>query len=513
MKRLIIYLDAFGQTPQLLINHQNKYHSFFGGIMTIFLYIISIIAFGFFSMELFRKRSPSVNLSTQADEHPSKIPFYGNFEFLIGVQNSSMLVHMDETIYYAKGYIFSTIKNESGSFNIATEIDVEPCDKALKDTDTYEFVKHVNIEDYYCFSKKQLKAINDDLYINDFWNNDGFRMLQVKFYECKNTTERNNCKPQEYIDKYLKLQEISLYYIDNFVKTTNYRKPFERGMKEVFYYVSNSYTFYLTNYIHHLEVHSDDGLLFTTNHIKDSFKVDYLRDLTIYQKSDTFFAQYTMQFNNVKEIYYRKYYKLQDLAAQVGGIFKILGVIFYIFSAFNSEHGYYEYLINSFFRINKESNTEQIKVSSSANISKPPSHSTQIILSAHNEIRIRSKLKKKKISLSFIDKAFILSCFPKSAKKSNNLKYKLYYNGRFQLTTILEIKRVLKQLYYYDIIMNYMFSESDKKNSEILKPELSDNRAIPVNIKLFDDSTATAKHIIDAINKIKKLTSKEMSFG
>ena len=220
-----------------------------------------------------------------------------------------------------------------------------------------------------------------------------------------------------------------------------------------------------------------------------------------------------MQFNNVKEIYYRKYYKLQDLAAQVGGIFKILGVIFYIFSAFNSEHGYYEYLINSFFRINKESNTEQIKVSSSANISKPHSHSTQIILSAHNEIRIRSKLKKKKISLSFIDKAFILSCFPKSAKKSNNLKYKLYYNGRFQLTTILEIKRVLKQLYYYDIIMNYMFSESDKKNSEMLKPELSDNRAIPVNIKLFDDSTATAKHIIDAINKIKKLTSKEMSFG
>ena len=47
-----------------------------------------------------------------------------------------------------------------------------------------------------------------------------------------------------------------------------------------------------------------------------------------------------------------------------------------------------------------------------------------------------------------------------------------------------------------------MFSESDKKNSEMLKPELSDNRAIPVNIKLFDDSTATAKHIIDAINKI-----------
>ena len=276
MKKMLISIDAFGETPRLQINQKSQYHTLFGEIMSVLLYFISLIAIGFFSIEIFLKRSPSVNLSTQADEHPSKIPYYGNFEFLIGIQNSSMLVHMDETIYYAKGFIFRTIKNESGSFNIATEIDVEPCDKAI-DKATYELVKHVNIEDYYCFSKQQMKVSNEDLYINDFWNNDGFQMLQIKFYECKNTTKKHNCKPQEYIDKYLRLQEISLYYIDNFIKTTNYNNPFERGMKEVFYYVSNNFTFYLTNYIHHFEIHSDDGLLFTSDHIKDSFKVDLKR--------------------------------------------------------------------------------------------------------------------------------------------------------------------------------------------------------------------------------------------
>ena len=86
-------------------------------------------------------------------------------------------------------------------------------------------------------------------------------------------------------------------------------------------------SFYLTNYIAHLEMHNDDSFFLSTNHVTDTFKVENLRELTILQKSD-FFAQYTIQFNNIKEMYYRKYYKIQDLAAQVGGIFKLLGLTF-----------------------------------------------------------------------------------------------------------------------------------------------------------------------------------------
>ena len=83
-----------------------------------------------------------------------------------------------------------TIKNNTGSYNIAIEIVLEPCKKTFANTSAFEFVTHVNIEDYYCFSKQQMKVSNDDLYINDFWNNDGFQMLQIKFYECKNTTKK-----------------------------------------------------------------------------------------------------------------------------------------------------------------------------------------------------------------------------------------------------------------------------------------------------------------------------------
>lgn len=87
------------------------------------------------------KQSPSVNLSTQTNEHPSKIDYYGNFEFMIGIQNSSMLVHMDESIYVAKGFLFKTEQNSSGLFNNVIEIELEPCDKALVNSNLIEFLK------------------------------------------------------------------------------------------------------------------------------------------------------------------------------------------------------------------------------------------------------------------------------------------------------------------------------------------------------------------------------------
>ena len=74
-----------------------------------------------------------------------KINYYDNFEFLIGIQNSSMIVHRDDTIYYAKGFIFKTIKNETSSINQLTEIDLEPCDMALKESKTYDFVQNINL--------------------------------------------------------------------------------------------------------------------------------------------------------------------------------------------------------------------------------------------------------------------------------------------------------------------------------------------------------------------------------
>ena len=73
MKKYIQKLDVFGEMPKLLIKNEIRHHSLFGGLMTLVLICISIIAFCFFAPELFIKNSPSLNLSTHTNSHPDKI--------------------------------------------------------------------------------------------------------------------------------------------------------------------------------------------------------------------------------------------------------------------------------------------------------------------------------------------------------------------------------------------------------------------------------------------------------
>ena len=339
--KALLFVDQFGQTPQFLIKKDIQYHSIFGGLMTILVYIIGLIALIFFSQEIFSKNSPSVNLATQNDGHPSKIDYFDNFEFLIGIQNQQYVVEINDKFFTAEGFLFQTVVNDSGTFNIRHTIDLEPCSEALKYSPNYNLFQNLNLEGYYCISRNQSKFNDKDIFIRDFWGSDGFQMLQIKFYDCKNSSTSQNCAPQEEIDKYLGLTEVSLFTVDNLVKTRDYKHPYERTVKEKFYYVSNNFQVSITEYLKHLTIISDDGLLFTTNKTIDMFQHDYLMDYTIYQRDSKTFVSFTVQLNNIREVYYRKYYKLQDLAAQVGGIFKTLLIIFYVITKFHSEHSYY----------------------------------------------------------------------------------------------------------------------------------------------------------------------------
>ena len=141
-------------------------------------------------------------------------------------------------------------------------------------------------------------------------------MLQIKIYDCKNTTENGNkCAPKEEIDSFLNLTQISLYIVDNLVQTRNYTSPFKKNLRNYFFYVSQNFHLSITQYIHHIKIFSDDGLLFTTSKEKSGFKLEEMIDYTIYQKDSDNFVSFSIQLNNIMDGYYRKYYKLQDLAA------------------------------------------------------------------------------------------------------------------------------------------------------------------------------------------------------
>jgi hypothetical protein len=504
IQTFITVIDLFGHSPTFIINNSIHHKTFFGGILSILAIIVAVITTIFFSQELFLKKSPSVNLNTETNLNPDILPYFDNFEFIIGVQNESYTVTIDESLFYAKGFIFNTTVNETGVFNNVYEIDLQPCNLALRNSPNYDNFKKYNLENFYCISKNQSKINLNDIYLKEFWGNNGFQMIQIKFYECKNTTESQKCATEERLYNALSLTELSIYITDNFIRTNNYKEPFQRGVHEIFSVVSINFLVSITQYYRHSQVESDNGLMFTTSSKINGFKKDEITKDINYNRTSPNFATLTLQLNNIIEKYHRKYYKLQDLAAQVGGVYNIIMVICFFIMKLYEENYYFEYLINKYFEVKLYKKNNNISNNDTNNIynnetqknsknkiktlkfsdSVKEKRDLKNFKSLNNTQDIKKQMKinennsissKKQLTLKFFDKLFLVNILPKISSKKNP-NYELFIIAKNHLINHIDIFSYLKHAHSDEMKSKLLLDEDQQKIFDyIFKPILSYN--------------------------------------
>ena len=504
IQTFIIFIDLFGHSPTFIINNNLQYKTFFGGILSILAIIIAVITTIFFSQELFLKKSPSVNLNTESNLNPDILHYFDNFEFIIGVQNESYTVTIDESLFYAKGFLFNTTINETGIFNNVYEIDLQPCNLALRNSPNYDIFKKYNLENFYCISKNQSKINLNDIYLKEFWGNNGFQMLQIKFYECKNTTESQKCATEERLHNVLTNTGLSIYITDNYVRTNNYKEPFQRAVHEIFSQVSINYIVSITQYYRHTQVESDNGIIFTTSSKINGFKKDEFSKDINYNRTSPNFITYTLQLNNIIEKYQRKYYKIQDLAAQVGGVYNIIMVICLFIMKLYEENYYFEFLINKYFEVklykknnnisnkdinniynnetqkNSKNKIKTLKLSDSVKEKRDSKNfkSLNITQDIKKQMKINennSISSKKQLTLKFFDKLFLVNILPKISSKKNQ-NYELFIIAKNHLISHIDIFSYLKHAHSDEMKSKLLLDEDQQKIFDyIFKPILSYN--------------------------------------
>ena len=504
IQTFITVIDLFGHSPTFIINNNLQYKTFFGGILSILAIIVAIITAIFFSQELFLKKSPSVNFNTESNLNPDILHYFDNFEFIIGVQNESYTVTIDESLFYAKGFLFNTTINESGIFNNVYEIDLQPCNLALRNSPNYDIFKKYNLENFYCISKNQSKINLNDIYLKEFWGNNGFQMLQIKFYECKNTTESQKCATEERLHNVLTNTGLSIYITDNYVRTNNYKEPFQRAVHEIFSQVSINYIVSITQYYRHTQVESDNGIMFTTSSKINGFKKDELSKDINYNRTSPNFITYTLQLNNIIEKYQRKYYKIQDLAAQVGGVYNVIMVICLYIVKLYEENYYFEFLINKYFEVklykknnnisnkdinniynnetqkNSKNKIKTLKLSDSVKEKRDSKNfkSLNITQDIKKQMKINennSISSKKQLTLKFFDKLFLVNILPKISSKKNP-NYELFIIAKNHLKSNMDIFSYLKHAHSDEMKSKLLLDEDQQKIFDyIFKPILSYN--------------------------------------
>ena len=500
-------IDIFGYIPSLSIKNQLFYQTFFGGLLTLLIVLLAIITLIFFSQELFHRNSPSVNLSMEALNHPQRLNYFDNFEFLIGIQNSSYMTEINEKIFGAKGTLFKTILNESGTYNIKTDLNLISCDIALSNSKNKELYSDLNLQGYYCLSNDQ----NEEPYIQEHWGNNEFSMIQIKFVDCNNKT--GNCASEEEIYDFLHSADLSFYMIDNLVSTKNYGNPFSKVIKEKTLKVSDSYKVSIIQYLRHVRIESDDGLLFTTNHSKSSFALsDFTQDIVFDRDSSTFLTL-SIELDNTLQKYQRKYYKLQDLAAQVGGVVNACFVVVALILKLYEKNSYFEYLINNFFEVRLGEFQKTIKLKSYRNnIHEKKNSCNETMKTANTNTNTNTNSnsngnnnnnvnnnnetitsdKKRKIEFSFLDKLILLKLAPKLSKARKEKIDEIFFKGSEYVMNNLNVITFLKRSHADEMQTKLLMGEEQKKIFDyISKPILSlsflgsryNLRNLPVKIK------------------------------
>ncbi len=491
MQTIFIDIDIFGYTPSLSIKNQLFYQTIFGGLLTLLIVIITLITLIFFSQELFNKNSPSVNLSMDALNHPQRLNYFDNFEFLIGIQNSSYMTEINEKIFSAKGTLFKTVVNESGIYNLKSNINLVSCDIALSNSKNKDLYSDLNLKGYYCISNDQ----DEEPYLKEHWGNNDFSMIQIKFVDCDNKT--GNCASEEEVYDFLHSADLSFYMIDNLVSTKNYKNPFSKVIKEQTFKVSDSYKVSVIQYLRHIRIESDDGVLFTTNQSQSSFVLgEFTHDIVLERDSSTFLTL-SIELDNTFQKYQRKYYKLQDLAAQVGGIVNVCFVIASLILKIYEKNSYFEYLINNFFEIRLEEMQKTIKLQSYKKNSKRKSKSVNESIKITNHTNSNAntntnsnntesnncnpfnknnekKDKRGKISFSFLDKLFLLKLAPKFSRARKEKTDEIFFKGSEYVMNHLNVITFLKRNHASDMESKLIMGEEQKKIFDyISKPILS----------------------------------------
>ena len=403
--RYFLMLDSFGVGINFYLKGYKDYHSHLGGFVTALIYVATIICGLYFSKELFQKSNPSVSTSTANYPNPKKINYPDSTFFILGVTVDS-LPFIDNSIYRPIGYINRKI-NGTEQPEIKN-ISVETCNKVFnKDYKFYNEIGHLNLSNFYCISLNQNTIDLDELYVNEFWGNEGFQMLQIKLYNCNAIAEnKNECASDDIMKEKLKSPIISYYTLRNFIDTNNYKQPFVRGLHETFYYVSYKKYVSATQYLKHMQIHSDNGLLFSEEEIIEDNTVDSMIEYSEPEQEDGKIFTMTIQLTNKIEIYSRSYFKLQDLGAEIGAIYGVLHMVFEVIFNFYNNSKLFSNIINKFFLIKEDFTPLNRQKKSFINLKKKFRNDLNLVISlqktsfitSHNNILNKSFNKQNNLS-------------------------------------------------------------------------------------------------------------------
>lgn len=353
---IINILDLYGFKPQLFIGGYERNGSLLGLISTIASIIMCISISIYFFLKLFSTNEFTVITSEITPEGIESIELSNNtFYFNFALEDPiTYKPFIDESIYYPKIYYKLAQRDVNEGFIwIEKILDYGPCELNDFGKNYHKFFISHNLSNYYC-----IKNLNET--IKGVFHKNEYSFVFVELFQCKNSSEKNNCKSQSQIDYYLDGTFISIEFQGLTIDPNNYFHPNLPTLSE--YYTTISHNFFKEIHIYFKEilVQTDKGWIFPNIDTQKYAQYDHTEDMVSLKSAQKGnFLEFSMKYSDKVQRYFRTYTKAQTVISNIGGFIKFIQSVFWIIGYIFVENKVYQKIINKLFyfedKINKAS--------------------------------------------------------------------------------------------------------------------------------------------------------------
>ena len=327
--KLLKHIDVFGLMNNLTINNKPKYTTRLGGILTIFMVLLAVVIFLYFGQEMYSLKNPNSFRSEVFEKTPEIIKFSkDSYFFMFGVEDFNTVHFRDDSIYTAS--VVQEIFNSTGTFTF--NIPIEPCQEHHLPTDPeqanyFRNAPKAALNKLFCINENYL----DSMSISGSFDSDFYVNIKITIYPCINSTNNNNsCQSREVMQNKLG-GYFAFYTLDYVMDPNNYENPGVATGTDYFGYLKLGNVLRNSRFIATTIVNTDDGWLFTNQNTKKYPTYNNDKEAMM-QGDDSTLTIFRMRKFHTNMIIERKYKKLQDVLAEMGGILNIIYVLFALIS-------------------------------------------------------------------------------------------------------------------------------------------------------------------------------------
>jgi hypothetical protein len=324
-------LDIIGPEIKIQIDKNDSFKSICGFLSTILLIILSILAFVGFGRDIFENQDPSTMFNKEVAPNSARYTLNtSEFTFMWTIADLQNNIKPGDgyfTSYFIGQETSPQILKETGNSLKETYYQFEKCSEKRILDDKVKQKLNADITKYYCFPENMIAPMKGN-------NADGNKFnLKMVVDICVNTTANNNsCKPPEEIVKYLSAVNMYVVFSDTIIDNYNYTDPGQRSYVAQII-TSNPNTFARNVFLFkNVRYYTDQGWILEERREQKYFALDSIGTVNLPQFPAKSIFSHIITMTNTEDVYYRKYIKIQGVAAYIGGFITFFKFILSIFN-------------------------------------------------------------------------------------------------------------------------------------------------------------------------------------